>query len=114
MNSRTRVPGIAAGMIPRIPEKGTVGASGDLAPLSHLALACLGEGEFWNAEAHAWLKARSVRALDARTRLDSLQSLHIHIDTSTILYYATYIMFYGSKISAFVARTALFCLFMAA
>jgi histidine ammonia-lyase len=30
---------------PVIPEKGSVGASGDLAPLAHLALACVGEGE---------------------------------------------------------------------
>jgi len=31
-----------------IPCQGTVGASGDLAPLSHLALGLLGEGEMWN------------------------------------------------------------------
>jgi histidine ammonia-lyase len=30
---------------PLIPEKGSVGASGDLAPLAHLALAVIGEGE---------------------------------------------------------------------
>src|SRR5215213_2353109 len=30
---------------PVIPEKGSVGASGDLAPLAHLALAAIGEGE---------------------------------------------------------------------
>ncbi len=30
---------------PIIPEKGSVGASGDLAPLSHIALALIGEGE---------------------------------------------------------------------
>jgi histidine ammonia-lyase len=36
-----------AGLVPWIPEKGSVGASGDLAPLSHLTLALLGEGEFW-------------------------------------------------------------------
>jgi histidine ammonia-lyase len=29
-------------LIPLIPEKGTVGASGDLAPLSHLALGMMG------------------------------------------------------------------------
>lgn len=34
-----------AGVMPCIPEKGSVGASGDLAPLSHLALALLGEGQ---------------------------------------------------------------------
>ena len=32
------------GITPLIPEKGSVGASGDLAPLSHLALALIGEG----------------------------------------------------------------------
>jgi histidine ammonia-lyase len=33
------------GIHPVIPEKGSVGASGDLAPLSHIALALIGEGE---------------------------------------------------------------------
>ncbi len=33
------------GINPVIPEKGSVGASGDLAPLSHIALALIGEGE---------------------------------------------------------------------
>ncbi|AFM41194.1 histidine ammonia-lyase [Desulfosporosinus acidiphilus SJ4] len=34
-----------AGIIPVIPEKGSLGASGDLAPLSHMVLVLLGEGE---------------------------------------------------------------------
>ena len=34
-----------AGVTPRIPSQGSVGASGDLAPLAHLALALIGEGE---------------------------------------------------------------------
>ncbi len=33
-----------AGIHPRVPEFGSVGASGDLAPLAHVALALLGEG----------------------------------------------------------------------
>lgn len=33
------------GVLPVIPEQGSVGASGDLAPLAHLAAALLGEGE---------------------------------------------------------------------
>ena len=33
------------GVTPVIPEKGSVGASGDLAPLAHLAAAAIGEGE---------------------------------------------------------------------
>lgn len=34
------------GLLPYIPEQGSVGASGDLAPLAHLGLAMIGEGEF--------------------------------------------------------------------
>src|ERR1019366_8561444 len=34
-----------AGVHPVIPEKGSVGASGDLAPLAHLALVVIGEAE---------------------------------------------------------------------
>lgn len=33
------------GVIPQIPEKGSVGASGDLAPLAHLALVLIGRGK---------------------------------------------------------------------
>jgi histidine ammonia-lyase len=34
-----------AGLVPYVPSKGSVGASGDLAPLSHMTLALLGEGD---------------------------------------------------------------------
>ncbi len=37
-------------LIPVVPEQGSVGASGDLAPLSHLFLPLIGEGEFWYEE----------------------------------------------------------------
>ncbi len=36
---------LARGVLPCIPEKGSVGASGDLAPLAHLAAVLIGEGE---------------------------------------------------------------------
>ncbi len=35
------------GVLPRVPARGSVGASGDLAPLAHLALPLVGEGEAW-------------------------------------------------------------------
>jgi histidine ammonia-lyase len=34
-----------AGIVPLVPEQGSVGASGDLAPLSHIGLALMGEGQ---------------------------------------------------------------------
>jgi histidine ammonia-lyase len=33
---------------PRVPSRGSVGASGDLAPLAHLALVMIGEGDTWD------------------------------------------------------------------
>ncbi len=35
------------GVLPDVPSRGSVGASGDLAPLAHLALPLVGEGEAW-------------------------------------------------------------------
>ncbi|HEX2518124.1 MAG TPA: histidine ammonia-lyase [Castellaniella sp.] len=49
-----------AGLIPHIPEQGSVGASGDLAPLSHMTLALIGEGRIL---AHGqWLPAAEALA----------------------------------------------------
>ncbi len=47
---RAILPELIVGMLnaqlhPRVPSQGSVGASGDLAPLAHLALAMIGEGE---------------------------------------------------------------------
>ena len=47
-----------AGIHPVIPEKGSLGASGDLAPLSHIALALIGLGK-------VFYKGETVDAADA-------------------------------------------------
>ena len=39
-----------AGVLPVVPEQGSVGASGDLAPLSHIGLALMGEGQVLAAD----------------------------------------------------------------
>ena len=41
---------VNAGIVPVVPEYGSLGASGDLAPLAHAALALLGEGEAFVAD----------------------------------------------------------------
>ncbi|KAH3880154.1 histidine ammonia-lyase-like [Dreissena polymorpha] len=48
-----------ASCLPWVPEKGTVGASGDLAPLSHLALGMMGEGKMWSPKS-GWADAKYV------------------------------------------------------
>jgi histidine ammonia-lyase len=40
---------LRTGVTPVVPMRGSVGASGDLAPLAHLSLALIGEGEAWYA-----------------------------------------------------------------
>jgi histidine ammonia-lyase len=49
---RPALPQLLCGMLnaevhPLVPSRGSVGASGDLAPLAHLALVLIGEGEAW-------------------------------------------------------------------
>lgn len=59
-------------VIPVIPSQGSVGASGDLAPLSHLALAIIGEGQAWK-EGRAvpvkdLLQERGLEALELKAK----------------------------------------------
>ena len=55
-------------LLPVVPEQGSVGASGDLAPLSHLFLPLIGEGEFWIANeivpAMQVLKAHNLEPIE--------------------------------------------------
>ena len=46
--------------IPFVPEKGTVGASGDLAPLSHLFLGLMGEGLAFDNETNEYINSADV------------------------------------------------------
>jgi histidine ammonia-lyase len=49
------------GVTPLVPSQGSVGASGDLAPLAHLALAVIGEGECWDEKAVRIASAEALR-----------------------------------------------------
>ena len=70
---------------PVVPEKGSVGASGDLAPLAHLALSVIGEGEVFfegqrmaSAEAlqRAKLKPVELEAKEGLALLNGTQAMH--------------------------------------
>ena len=52
---------LARGIVPEVPSRGSVGASGDLAPLAHLALPLVGEGR-------AWLDGELLSGADALAR----------------------------------------------
>jgi histidine ammonia-lyase len=61
-----------AGIIPVIPQQGSVGASGDLAPLSHLALAIIGEGQAWKdgkaVPVQTLLQEKGIKPLDLKAK----------------------------------------------
>ena len=70
---------------PVVPEKGSVGASGDLSPLAHLALSLIGEGEAFfetqrmqSAEAlrRAHLTALELEAKEGLALLNGTQAMH--------------------------------------
>jgi histidine ammonia-lyase len=58
------------GVHPRVPSRGSVGASGDLAPLAHLALVLIGEGEALVDDPEATARERGDRQEE-----DSLRAL---------------------------------------
>jgi len=70
---------------PIVPEKGSVGASGDLAPLAHLALSLIGEGEAFfdgkrmesgEALKRAKLKSVQLEAKEGLALLNGTQAMH--------------------------------------
>jgi histidine ammonia-lyase len=63
------------GVHPVVPEKGSVGASGDLAPLAHLALVLIGEGEAFYKGARMSGSEALRRAKLAPLRLEAKEGL---------------------------------------
>jgi histidine ammonia-lyase len=51
-----------AGLTPWVPSQGSVGASGDLAPLAHMTLALMGEGEFLGPQGQRLPAGETLRA----------------------------------------------------
>ena len=71
-------------ILPVIPEQGSVGCSGDLAPLAHLALGLIGEGRVWFRESeyenlaglkHAMPDLRCLETLDPTFQLSYKEGL---------------------------------------
>lgn len=73
------------GVHPVVPEKGSVGASGDLAPLAHLALSLIGEGEAFSegermsssdALRRMKLEPATLKAKEGLALLNGTQAMH--------------------------------------
>ncbi len=68
---------LARGVLPYVPSRGSVGASGDLAPLAHLALPLVGEGDAWfGGELMSGANALTAAGLEP-TRLAAKEGLSL-------------------------------------
>lgn len=82
-----------AGVTPIVPETGSVGASGDLAPLAHIALVLIGEGEATAASGGRVLRGREALAaagiepltLEAREGLALINGTHLMAGRAALL-----------------------------
>ena len=90
--------------IPAIPEKGSVGASGDLAPLAHMSLPLLGLGEFWNKDGTGTLPVDEV------LKKNSLEPIDLQPKDGLSLINGTQLM---SGYGAFILEKSLHLLKMA-
>jgi histidine ammonia-lyase len=81
-------------LVPAVPSKGSLGASGDLAPLAHLALTLLGEGEVWRADGSGTEPARHALARCGLepVRLQPKDGLALINGTQLMLAYGAFIL----------------------
>jgi histidine ammonia-lyase len=76
------------GVVPHVPSRGSVGASGDLAPLAHLALPLVGEGQAWvggellpggEALARVGLEPVALEAKEGLSLINGTQFMAAHL-----------------------------------
>ena len=79
-------------LIPAIPRQGSVGASGDLAPLSHMALPLIGYGFFWDDDGADVIPADQVLASEnmAPIELQAKDGLALINGTQMMTAYGAY------------------------
>jgi histidine ammonia-lyase len=79
-------------IIPIVPEQGSVGASGDLAPLSHLFLPLIGEGEVMHQGIRYQTKERLDKHEKARLKLGPKEGLGVVNGTQFIAAHAVLVV----------------------
>jgi len=81
------------GWVPVVPSQGSVGASGDLAPLAHLSLPLLGLGEVWSSDDRVVSAASLLDAAGLTpVRLSAKDGLSLINGTQMMLAYGAYVL----------------------
>lgn len=87
-------------ILPVIYTQGSLGASGDLAPLAHLALPLIGEGEVWYKEEKINTKALYQKLNWQPLKLQSKEGLALINGTQFMSAYGVYCILNAQKLSA--------------
>ena len=87
-------------ILPVIYTQGSLGASGDLAPLAHLALPLIGEGEVWYKEEKINTKALYQKLNWQPLKLQSKEGLALINGTQFMSAYGVYCLLNAQKLSA--------------
>jgi histidine ammonia-lyase len=98
--------------IPYVPIQGTLGASGDLCPLSHLFLGLLGEGHAYDVETNKYTNAKIVldKLKIEPLTLKAKEGLGLINGTQFITSYMAYTMYHALriiKLSSIIAATTI-------
>lgn len=82
------------GRIPAVPRKGSVGASGDLAPLAHMSLPIIGQGFFWDAAGKETIPAMQALQEDGLEpiELEPKDGLALLNGTQMMAAYGSYVL----------------------
>ncbi len=102
-----------AGLYPPVPEQGSVGASGDLAPLSHLALAMIGEGDLLHgaerATAASWLSRSGLQpvALGPKEGVALANGTQAHTAVATLAFYDASVLWEVAHVAGAASLEAL-------
>ena len=95
---------INADVIPLVPEKGSLGASGDLAPLAHIALVLIGLGEaFYQGKRLPGSKAMAAAGLrpvllEAKEGLALINGTQAMTAIGTLAIHDAYVLYSSSQI----------------
>lgn len=93
-------------ILPIIYTQGSLGASGDLAPLAHLALPLIGEGEIWYKDEKITTKALYQKLNWQSLKLQSKEGLALINGTQFMSAYGMYCLINAQKLSAWADAVA--------
>ncbi len=102
-----------AGLYPPVPEQGSVGASGDLAPLAHLGLAIIGEGTLFqngnSGPAAELMKAAGITpaSLEPKEGITLINGTQAHTAVAALAAHDARILWYTAHVAGAMSLEAL-------